>query len=173
MFDARMHISEIRKAAERDFPNTPLTQLVVHIDQSVTPATYGVKELKTYKLDQRLVKSTNEEARNEALVEKVQENPEHYTIIDMTTAGGATLSTLMTLATGGFWLLDAVERHRSSSASTRRQDRMENVLDWVFRATEDFEMSQLRRRDVSAETSSQTFRLGASDFCIDFQSLAV
>lgn len=146
MFDARLHISELRNIAERGFPNTPLPQLVVHIDQSVTPPTYGVQELKAYKLDQRLVESANEEARNEALVEKVQDNPEHYTIIDMTTRGGSALQTLMTLATGGFWLLDAVELLESSPGARASQQEFKRVLDWVFRAAEDFEKSELRRR---------------------------
>ena len=44
--------------------------------------------------------------RNDALIEKVQNNPERYTIVDMTISAGSAMSKIMTLATGAFWDID-------------------------------------------------------------------
>ncbi len=147
MFDSRMHIGELRRAAARDFPNTPLTELVVLIDQSVVPPKYGVKELKAYTLNDHVVISENEEARNRALIEKAQAHPDKYTIVDMTIAGGDALNKVMTLATGGFWSLDSAVPHATpDTEKVRRQRSFENTLRWVFQAVDELDQSDLRRR---------------------------
>ncbi|TFK80133.1 hypothetical protein K466DRAFT_667821, partial [Polyporus arcularius HHB13444] len=147
MFDSRMHIGELRRAAARDFPNSPLTELVVLIDQSVVPPKYGVKELKAYTLNDHVVISENEEARNRALIEKAQAHPDKYTIVDMTIAGGDALNKVMTLATGGFWSLDSAVPHATlDTEKVRRQHSFENTLRWVFQAVDELDQSDLRRR---------------------------
>ena len=151
MLDARMHISELRHAAARSFPNTPLTELVVAINQSVVPPTYGVQELKTYRLGDGVAVSENEEARNAALIEKAQAHPDKYTIIDMTIAGGAALQKVMTLATGGFWDFDEglfrfQGRNTYDAEQPREQESFQEALSWVFQAAEEFEQMDLRGR---------------------------
>lgn len=150
MFDARMHVSEFRRLAERDLPGTPLSEIVVLIDQSVVPSEYSVKPLKNYRSTDQPVTSASEVERNEALVAKVQANPERYTIVDMTIAGGSALQMVMTLATGGFWMLDAVvprkkPTERLYDSLGNGGDEFAQALRWVFQAAEEFEQSDLRR----------------------------
>ncbi|KAI0751907.1 hypothetical protein C8Q80DRAFT_1269066 [Daedaleopsis nitida] len=147
MFDARMHLSTLRELAASQFPSTPTNKLVVHIDQSVFPPSYAVKELGAFQIAARDDVSRNELARNEALVEKVQGNPERFTIVEMIVLSGEALQVLMTLATGGFWELDkerAVERRAESRL--RRQDSFERALRWVFQVVDDIEHTELGQR---------------------------
>ena len=155
MLDARMHISELRRAAGRNFPNTPLTELVVVINQSVLPPTYGVQELKTYRLGDGVAVSENEEARNAALIEKAQAHPDKYTIIDMTIAGGAALQKVMTLATGGFWRLDTDEARDPDTAllpraaRLRRQASFQRTMHWLFQVVDRLQDEGYGRRGSS------------------------
>ncbi|KAI0352454.1 hypothetical protein OH77DRAFT_1513235 [Trametes cingulata] len=114
MFDARVHLPELRKAAKRDFPNTPLNELVVSINHAVLPPTYGVKDLKTYEIGPHPEGTMNAEARNDALIEKVQQNPDKFTLVEMEVSAGRGTHKVLALATGKFW--DLEEGHEADDS---------------------------------------------------------
>jgi hypothetical protein len=64
-------------------------------------------------------------ARNVALVEKAQRNPESYTLIESTICSGSAWSIVMTLATGQFWTSD------STGASGHSLQEMDDDDEWV------------------------------------------
>ncbi|OSD01899.1 hypothetical protein PYCCODRAFT_1468190 [Trametes coccinea BRFM310] len=108
MFDARMHIAELRRAARRDFPHTPLHELVISIDHTTLPPTYGVKDLKTYRVEPLAAAAPGEstmalEARNDALIEKVQQHPDRFTLVEMAVPAGQGTHIVLALATGELW----------------------------------------------------------------------
>ncbi|KAI9059087.1 hypothetical protein FKP32DRAFT_1188172 [Trametes sanguinea] len=104
MFDARMHVAELRRAARRDFPDTPLHELVISIDHTARPATYGVKALKTYRVEPHVAAASRAlEARNDALVEKVQQHPDRFTLVEMAVPAGQGTHVVLALATGELW----------------------------------------------------------------------
>ncbi|CDO69474.1 hypothetical protein BN946_scf184817.g34 [Trametes cinnabarina] len=109
MFDARMHLHELRRIAQRDFPNTPLTSLVVSIDHTTLPATYALKDLHTYQIGPHPMGTMNAEARNEALIEKVQQNPDRFTLVEMEVPAGQGSHMVLALATGAFWGKEGVD----------------------------------------------------------------
>ena len=144
-----MHLDELKSIARREYPDIPPHKLVVAIDQSVTPATYSVKPLDTFTLPHdHAIKSMNEEARNDALIEKVQNAPESFTIVEMTIAGGPARAMVMTLATGGFWMLDMDEGRTSDAAlglarATKlgREEDFRRAMQWVFQIADSLPQS--------------------------------
>ncbi|KAH9887647.1 hypothetical protein C8Q73DRAFT_207746 [Cubamyces lactineus] len=103
MFDARIHLKELLKVAKRDFPNTRPEELVISIDHTQLPPKYSLKDLKTYTVGPHPEGTNNAEARNEALIEKVQQNPDRFTLVEMSVSAGRGTHMVLALATGAFW----------------------------------------------------------------------
>lgn len=105
MRDARKHLPLLRSLGKRKFPDTPLTRLVVCIDYNVVPIVFDVKRLDGYTTGQT-TGSMNAIARNDALIEKVQENSTNYTLLESKISCGVSMQCVLTLATGQFWSSD-------------------------------------------------------------------
>ena len=124
MRDARRHLPHLRKLAERDHSNLKYEQLVVAINYTKVPPVYSLKPLKKYKTGVRRIvppagnmldgplgmqntgDTVNANARNDAIITKVRENPTKFTLIESTIANGDSWQIVMTLSNGGFWTLD-------------------------------------------------------------------
>ncbi|KAI0348949.1 hypothetical protein OH77DRAFT_1526032 [Trametes cingulata] len=125
MFDARMHVPELRRIAKRDFPHVPLHTLVVSLHHTVLPATYAVKKLATYQPGAG--GTPNAEARDAALVERVMRNPDRFTLVEMAAPAGQGTHFVLTLATGVFWGEDVDDDGWPTSPSGASPDQSEDA----------------------------------------------
>ncbi|KAI0368385.1 hypothetical protein BV20DRAFT_459675 [Pilatotrama ljubarskyi] len=135
MFDARVHLHKLRQVAKRDFPDKPLNQLVISINHAVLPPTYKVKDLMTYDVGPHPEITMNAEARNDALIEKVQQNPEKFTLVEMEVSAGQGTHKVLALATGKFW--DPEAREDGDEYGPEEGDEYGPYLDAGARDTED------------------------------------
>ncbi|OJT07647.1 hypothetical protein TRAPUB_1472, partial [Trametes pubescens] len=139
MFDAHAHLTELRAIAHRDFPNVPLHFFTISINHTKRPPKYALCDIRTYMLTPHRDSTLNAEARNEALIEKVQMHPERFTLIDMTVSAGQGTHVVLALATGDFWKLDEVEREEGVCTVPRRSKRdveLGRVVAHLLRAME-------------------------------------
>lgn len=83
--------------AALDYPGTPAQGLVIRIDYTKQPESYTVKPLDGYK-GPPIGGSANDEARNDALIEKVKNDQDRYTLIETIIAHGQWGQLLMTVA---------------------------------------------------------------------------
>ena len=117
-----------------------------------------------YTLHEHPMTSMNEEARNDALIEKVQKDPESYTLIEMTIASGVGHAIVITLATGGFWLLDTAEaRHPDKyllpqAQRIRRDMERSRDLQWLFEAVDNMQSRGVPSRRMSHRLMSVSSR---------------
>lgn len=103
--DARRHLPRLRSLGKEKFPGTPFHGLVVCIDYTECPAVFSVKRLEGYSPGET-TGTTNSQARNDALIEKVQQNSEKYTLIESIVSCGQSMQCVLTQATGAFWTSD-------------------------------------------------------------------
>jgi hypothetical protein len=90
--------------ATKEYPETVNTDLVVCIDYLVNPPKFSVVPIAEYDKHQPETDSTvNAEARNEALIERVRDNPGKFTVIQSKIANGRSKQLVLTIVTGGFW----------------------------------------------------------------------
>ncbi|OSX68033.1 hypothetical protein POSPLADRAFT_1043193 [Postia placenta MAD-698-R-SB12] len=115
MHHARTHLPRLRRRAVAEFSTVPRHRLVICIDYTVQPAVYSLRPLDTYNTGQTSG-TANTEARNDALIEGVRENPERYALIESKIACGRSPQCVLTLATGAFWEWMAEQDSRSDSA---------------------------------------------------------
>lgn len=115
MHDARTHLPRLRRRAAAEFSTVPRHRLVICIDYTVQPAVYSLRPLDTYNTGQTSG-TANTEARNDALIEGVRENPQRYALIESKIACGRSPQCVLTLATGAFWEWMAEQDSRSDSA---------------------------------------------------------
>lgn len=155
MRDARRHLPHLRKLAERDHSNLKHEELVVAINYTKVPPVYSLKPLKKYKTGvrcnapparnmidgppglQNTDDTMNANARNDAIIKKVRENPTKFTLIESTIANGDGWQIVMTLSSGGFWasdrsLLGGGRPHEQTSADDHlyeEDDLQDDLLD--------------------------------------------
>lgn len=101
LWDARRHLPHLRNLAAREFPDTPAKGLVIRIDYGMLPEQYSVIPINGYN-GPETCGSTNAEARNDALFEKVRDNQEKYTLLESLIANGQDGQLVMTLCKS-FW----------------------------------------------------------------------
>ncbi|KII90718.1 hypothetical protein PLICRDRAFT_106414 [Plicaturopsis crispa FD-325 SS-3] len=111
--DARRHLPMLRELAAREFPDTPLTGLIICIDYTARPEKYTVVPIHGF-VGRPAEGSVNAIARNEALLEKARDYPGKYTLIQSTISNGRGDTLVMTLATGEFWMGDVDPRDIAS-----------------------------------------------------------
>jgi hypothetical protein len=99
--DARRHLPQLRSIAAREFPNTPVQGLVICIDYRVIPENYSVRPVMEHS-GTETSGTANEEARNDALIEKVRDNQDKYTLLESKIANGQDGQLVMTLCSS-FW----------------------------------------------------------------------
>ena len=85
--DARRHLPHLRSTAAREYPNTPIQGLVICIDYGAIPEKYSVRPIVRHN-GPETSGTVNEEARNDALFEKVRDNQDKYTLLESTIANG-------------------------------------------------------------------------------------
>ncbi|KAH8079436.1 hypothetical protein BXZ70DRAFT_996345 [Cristinia sonorae] len=102
MRDARKLRYDCRKIMERDYPSASIHDFVIYMDYTVVPMKHSVKLLKGFDIGPT-AGTDNAEARNEALVEKVQQNPTRFTLVESKISCGSSEQCVLTLATAGFW----------------------------------------------------------------------
>ncbi|KAF7799425.1 hypothetical protein EIP86_010660 [Pleurotus ostreatoroseus] len=103
--DARRNLPRLRFLGKEKFPDTPFHDLVICIDYTEGPANVSVKRLEGYTIGDTTA-STNLQARNDALIEKVQQNSEKYTLVESRIACGQSMQCVLTQVTGAFWTSD-------------------------------------------------------------------
>ncbi|TFY60980.1 hypothetical protein EVJ58_g4795 [Rhodofomes roseus] len=111
IYDARKNISKLSRQADKEYPGKIKSHLVVCIDYCVVPTTYNLKPIEGYDTGPHSG-STNAQARNESMIEKVKDNPGKYTLIEARVANGQGMQCILTLATGKFWEWDPKEEQR-------------------------------------------------------------
>jgi len=111
MYDARKNIVKLSRQAEQEHPGKIRTHLVVCIDYCAFPVTYGLTPIEHYDTGPHSG-STNAQARNEAMIDKVKDNPGKYTLIEARIANGQGMQAIMTLATGKLWDWDPKDYQR-------------------------------------------------------------
>ncbi|THH33240.1 hypothetical protein EUX98_g1007 [Antrodiella citrinella] len=107
MRDAGKKRQQFRKLIKANFPSAALHDTVVCMDYTVLPAKSSVRLLKDYNTGHTMG-SDNAEARNDALVEKVQTHPDRFTLIESKIACGQGHQCVLTLATGQFWTRESM-----------------------------------------------------------------
>lgn len=103
--DAIKHLPHLRGLAKKEYPNLTYHDVVIKIDYTANPPTYKLTPLTEYNTGQTMG-TANAEARNDALIEKVQENREKYTLLESLIAAGQGRTCVLTLGTGEFWVAD-------------------------------------------------------------------
>jgi hypothetical protein len=99
--DAQRHLPRLRSLAALNYPDTLAQGLVIGIDYRVTPEKYSVKPIIGYN-GPETSGTVNEEARNDALFEKVRDNQDKYTLLESKIANGEESQLVMTLCSS-FW----------------------------------------------------------------------
>lgn len=102
IYDARRHLSYLRSMAAREYPNVDVKTLVICIDYQRSPTKYTLRPSTTRQIREISEIDISTAARNDAIIEKVTENPEKYTLIESTIAYGLRLQLVTTLVTS-FW----------------------------------------------------------------------
>jgi len=103
--DARKHLPTLRDIAKKEHPTLAPTDLVIRVDYVQLPPVFRLAALDTYSTGPTNA-TVNAEARNDAIIEKVRENRENYTLLESAVASGQSITCVLTLATGSFWTSD-------------------------------------------------------------------
>lgn len=96
----------LRRLAKKDYPNLTHDDLVIRINYAVVPPTYSLTTLDGYATGPAQA-SDNALARNDAMIEKVQQNRANFTLIESLVSCGQGKTCVLTLARRGFWTSDA------------------------------------------------------------------
>jgi hypothetical protein len=101
-----MHITTFLIASTK-YPSLMYTALMININYTVIPPEYSVVPLAEYKAHLPLTKaSANDEACNEALIERARDNPGNLTIIQNKIVNGQGLQLVLTVVLGAFGKMD-------------------------------------------------------------------
>ncbi|TCD64726.1 hypothetical protein EIP91_003682 [Steccherinum ochraceum] len=106
MRDARRYRYEFRSKIKAEYPSSPLYDFVLCMDYTVFPMKPSIRPLKGYNTGP-VDATSNAEARNDALIEKVQNNPERFALIESKISCGRSMQCVLTLGTGEFWTSEA------------------------------------------------------------------
>ncbi|KAJ6487237.1 hypothetical protein C8R47DRAFT_1216429 [Mycena vitilis] len=102
--DARHHLPLLRRLARAEHPTLTSRDLLIRIDYTVVPPKYSAVPLNGAEdHDLRTNGSTNAEARNDAMLERVRQSPDRYRLIQSKIVNGAALQLVLSLVTGNFW----------------------------------------------------------------------
>ncbi|OBZ69916.1 hypothetical protein A0H81_10213 [Grifola frondosa] len=85
--DARSHLAHLRQLAQRDFLIVSCSDLVVCIDYCVVPTVFTLKQLRGYEYQYDRALPTYK-AQNTELVERAQDDPASFTLIETTVTHG-------------------------------------------------------------------------------------
>jgi hypothetical protein len=104
--DARRHLPHLQSLAAHEYPDTLVQGLVISIDYRVMPEKYSVQSIVGYRSPETMG-TVNEEARNDALFEKVRDNQDRYTLLETMVVNGQDAQLLITLCPS-FWDKDTL-----------------------------------------------------------------
>ncbi|KIM77726.1 hypothetical protein PILCRDRAFT_11814 [Piloderma croceum F 1598] len=99
--DARRHLPHLRSLAAHEYPDALVQGLVIGIDYRVMPEKYSVQSIVGYRSPET-IGTVNEEARNDALFEKVRDNQDRYTLLETKIVNGQDAQLVITLCPS-FW----------------------------------------------------------------------
>lgn len=100
--DAINHLPQLRSLAQRDYPGLAYHDLVVMVDYTVHPPTYELAPLTGY-TEYRKIRTPSAEARNNALIENVEQNRDKYTLFESFVTTGQGKTCVLSLGTGNLW----------------------------------------------------------------------
>ncbi|KAI0088570.1 hypothetical protein BDY19DRAFT_172115 [Irpex rosettiformis] len=144
MRDARKHLPRLRGLAKKEHSGLTHQDVIIKINYTVHPPMYGLAPLTGYKTGLAQGKP-NAEARNAALIEKVQQNRESYTLLESQISSGEGITCVLTLVCGDFWSSDGglvggglVEGENDSDEDG------ETPEDWKGTALDDVDVFRMR-----------------------------
>lgn len=100
--DARHHLPYLRNLARQEFPGIANNDFVICNDYLETPTKFSLIPLSECQKQSESLQSVNAKARNEALIERVRENPGKFTAIQSKIARGRAYMLLLTIENGCF-----------------------------------------------------------------------
>ena len=103
--DARKRLPHLRGLLKKEYPTLSYHDVVIKVDYYVNPPTYKITPLAGYTTGPT-AGTANAEARNVALIEKVQQNREKFALLESRVACGEGITCVLTLVTGEFWISD-------------------------------------------------------------------
>ncbi|KAJ8454929.1 hypothetical protein ONZ45_g19115 [Pleurotus djamor] len=148
------HLSLLKEIAAKKYPGVPLTSLVACVNYDVSDPVYGVELLYGYeKLQPQTGGSAVAIARNEALIERVQENPDRFCLFQSRVANGEGTQLVLTMVGGDFWdtrnttLEDTGEMSQSliNDAGAVQSERMSDEEDEEETLTEEQEIELAKK----------------------------
>ncbi|KAJ7256876.1 hypothetical protein B0H12DRAFT_1015743 [Mycena haematopus] len=102
--DARHHLPFLRRLASSTYPALRPCELLIRMDYTVVPPAYSVVPLaEADQQDIRTNGSANAEARNDALLERVRENPDRFGLIQSRIVHGVSGQLVLSVVSGNFW----------------------------------------------------------------------
>ncbi|KAJ6453089.1 hypothetical protein C8R45DRAFT_1039529 [Mycena sanguinolenta] len=102
--DARHHLPLLRRLARSNYPTLRSCELLIRIDYTIVPPVYSVVPLtEADRHDTPTNGSPNAVARNDALLERVRENPDRFGLIQSKVVNGVALQLVLSVVTGNFW----------------------------------------------------------------------
>ncbi|KAF8215211.1 hypothetical protein K438DRAFT_1561466 [Mycena galopus ATCC 62051] len=130
--DARHHLPLLRRLARSNYPNLRSCDLLIRIDYTVVPPAYSVVPLtEGGRHDIPTNGSANAEARNDALLERVRENPDRFGLIQSKVENGATMQLVMSVVTGNFWQCGDAEDFEFEDSDALEASMMDTGVDDV------------------------------------------
>lgn len=97
-------LPNLKRQAREEYPNVAKTDFAISIDYTKVPAVYSVFPLSEY--EERMpvnIGSANSAARNEAIIERIRDNPGQFTAIRSLIPNGRTIQMALTMAIGPPW----------------------------------------------------------------------
>ncbi|KAJ6585582.1 hypothetical protein B0H19DRAFT_1368857 [Mycena capillaripes] len=127
--DARHHLPLLRRLARTEHPALRSCDLLIRIDYTVVPPAYSIIPLAvTGRDDLPTSGSANADARNDAIFERVRENPEQHRLIQSQIVNGAVAQMVLSVVTGNFWEDGDAEGHEEEGGMETNVDDVDFMM---------------------------------------------